>query len=128
MTYSNRVSKIAVQDSLRKYLSDDLAAVILKDIIETDECDRENVVGMTFAEWNERFDDNFSLVWADDTRAGFGNAGQPVYGDPYDCVICKVSYTTGHCTLHVWCEGITSNKPWINAAMAEHAKRQRKEV
>lgn len=50
MSYSARVSKVAVLEQLKKYLADELADDIFADIVRADENDRQNMIGMTYGE------------------------------------------------------------------------------
>ena len=121
--YSNRVSKIQVKEILGKYLENDLVNKIYWEIVGADENDMKNVIGMTVSEWRARFDDDFELVWADDTNAGFGKRGDSVYGNSDDCVICRSDYDGKRYKFWVWCEPLTSETPFVIAAMKEHEKR-----
>ena len=53
MSYSARVSKVAVLEQLKKYLADELADDIFADIVKADENDHQNLIGMTYGEWAE---------------------------------------------------------------------------
>ena len=119
----NQVSKVQVKEILRKYLTDDLANRMFWEIVDADETDRKNMIGMTMAEWMERFDDDFEVVWADDTNAGFGKRGDTVYGNLDDCVICRTDWDGHRYKLWVWCEPLHSEAPWVVAGMKEYEKR-----
>ena len=95
---------------------------------DIDERDARDMVGMTYGEWAERFDDDREVVWADDTNAGFGRRGDSVYGNLDDCVICRVDYDGRRYKLWVWCEPLKSESRYVMAAMAAHAARQQKKV
>lgn len=123
MSYSARVSKVAVLEQLKKYLADELADDIFADIVKADENDHRNMIGMTYGEWADRFDDDRQLVWADDTHAGFGRRGDSVYGDNRDCVICMTEYDGRRYKLWVWCETLHTEDRRILAAMAEYHRR-----
>jgi hypothetical protein len=126
---SSRISKPVVRSILEKYLDNTMAHRIFWEMVEQDENDSRNVIGMTLKEFKERFDvDNLEIVWADDTNAGFGRAGWTVYGDNDDCVICSTETIRGGYKLHVWCDPLTSSLPWVNAAMKEHHRRHPEEV
>ena len=125
---SVRVSKEAMKEALLKYLEDDLAMKIFWEACDIDERDARDMVGMTYAEWNARFDDDREVVWADDTNAGFGRRGDSVYGNLDDCVICRVDYDGRRYKLWVWCEPLKSESRYVMAAMAAHAARQQKKV
>lgn len=119
----NQVSKLEVREILHKYLDEKLANRIFWEIVDADEYDRKHMIGMTCGEWLERFDDDFRTVWADDTNAGFGKAGDSVYGNINDCIICRTSWDGHEYTLFVWCEPLHSEKSFVNAAVAEYHKR-----
>ena len=121
--YSVRVSKVAVLDTLKKYLADDLANDIFEEIVKTDETDYQSMIGMTMKEWNERFDDDHEVVWAEDTGAGFGKAGDPVYGNMDDCIICMTMRDMHRLALCVWCEGLHTDNRVVLAAMDVYHKR-----
>ena len=123
---NNRVSKMTIIAALRKYLASDLADYIFREIERLDEVEENNVIGMTFGEWKERFDENCNIVWADDTKVGFGKKGDQVYGNADDCVICCLIRSMGKLTLEVWCEGLTSDKAFIQTAMNCYKKRREK--
>lgn len=126
---SVRVSKPAVRSVLEKYLSDDLAEDIFREIVEQDEDDARNSIGMTVGEFLDRFEpDDLSIVWADDTKAGFGRRGDSVYGNNKDCVICCINESMHKVTLHVWCKPLTSDLAYVNAAMKEYYRRHPEEV
>lgn len=119
----NQVSKFQVREILRKYLADDLANRMFWEIVDADENDRKNMIGMTMAEWMERFDDDFEVVWAADTNAGFGKRGDSVYGNIDDCVITSTRWNGHKYTLLVWCESLTTDDVLVNAVMNGRAKR-----
>ena len=123
-----KVSCAIVRSVLEKYLDDTLAHKIYWDIFDTDAAARRDVIGMTYREWNTLFDDDRYLVWADDTKAGFGKAGWPVYGDADDCIICQTAYDGHRYTLYLWDEILTTDKPWIIAAVNSYKKRHAKEA
>jgi len=123
MSYSARVSKVAVREQLEKYLDSKLAAKIFWEIVDADEADHKNMIGMTYGEWSERFDDDREVVWADDTNAGFGKRGDSVYGNLDNCIICMTQYDGHRYKLWVWCEPLTSNDKYVVAAVAEYHKR-----
>lgn len=113
----NRVSKQTVAAALKKFMAEDLVDYIFREIERLDKAEEDSVIGMTIGEWNDRFDENCQIVWADDTKVGFGNKGDQVCGNVDDCVICCTVRSQGKLTLQVWCEGLTSDLPFINAAM-----------
>lgn len=115
----NRVSKKTVAAALKKkeFMVEDLVDYILREIERLDKAEEDSVIGMTIGEWSDRFDENCQIVWADDTKVGFGNKGDQVCGNVDDCVICRTVRSQGKLTLQVWCEGLTSDLPFINAAM-----------
>jgi len=117
----NRVSKIQVLKILRKYLTEDMSNRLYWEIVDADENDRKNMIGMTMAEWKERFDDDFEVVWAADTNAGFGKAGDSVYGYHDDCVICRTCWDGHKYTLYVWCEALHTDSICVNAVMKRRA-------
>lgn len=121
--YSVRVSKVAVLDTLKKYLADELANDIFEEIVKIDENDYRSMIGMTIKEWNERFDEKHEVVWADDTCAGFGRAGDPVCGNMDDCVICMTMQDMNRLCLCVWCEGLYTDNKMVLAAMDVYHKR-----
>lgn len=123
---SVRASRVVIRSVLDKYLDEKLAARIFWDICNQDDADRRNMIGMTWGEYKERFDDDedVSLVWADDTKAGFGRQGDSVYGNSDDCVICRVVRGSHYTKLYVWTDPLTSDLPFVKAAMAEYHKRQ----
>ena len=123
MSYSARVSKPAVEAVLEKYLDHALARKIFCDIVDSDEEDHRNMIGMTYVEWKERFDDDRQLVWADDTP-GFGKAGGSVYGNADNCIICCTRKDMHGYTLCLWEEVWASDKPFIRAAIKEYQKRK----
>lgn len=123
MNNSARISKPVIREILDRYLDKTLAGKIFWEMVEQDAEDQKNMVGMTYGEWKERFDDDRQLVWADDTKAGFGKAGDPVYGDADDCVICRTMYDGKRYKLYLWVKPLTTDVPWINAAMKEYEKR-----
>ena len=120
---SNRVSRIQVRETLDKYLAKELADAMYLEICKADDYDRHHMIGMTCAEWKERFEDDFEVVWADDTNAGFGKRGDSVYGTIDDCVICRTDYDGRRYKLWVWCEALHSSSPWVVGGMQEYAKR-----
>ena len=120
---SARVSKPAVREILEKYLDDKLAEKIFWDIVEKDELDAKNVIGMTYKEWNERFDDDREVVWAADTKAGFGKKGDSVYGDLDDCIICCQESDGKRYKLWVWCEALTTDEHYVNRAVEAYKLR-----
>ena len=124
MNNSARISKPAVAEILNKYLDKELAEKMYFEMVEQDAKDKENVIGMTIREFVDRFDEDAQIVWADDTLAGFGKRGDPVYGNVYDCVICCVEFEKRKLKLWVWAEALTTDKAFINAAMEIHEKRQ----
>lgn len=113
----NRVSKKTVAAALKKFMAEDLMNYIFREIERLDKAEEDSVIGMTIGEWNDRFDENCQIVWADDTKVGFGNKGDQVCGNVDDCVICCTVRSQGKLMLQVWCEGLTSDLPFINAAM-----------
>ena len=117
MSYGVRVSKVQVQKVLEKYFDDAMVMRVLGEICYADECDHRNMIGMTYGQWKERFDYDHDILWADDTNAGFGNAGDPVYGDCDDCVICRTEYDGKRYKLFVWCEPLHSDLDYVYAAM-----------
>lgn len=131
MYRSVRVSRKAVLDVLTDKLANALAYDIYNEICRIDEEDAMNMVGMTVEEWRDRFDDDCRIVWADDTRAGFGKAGDSVYGDCRDCVIVRISEQGATCapryTLHVWCEGLSTDDKGINSVMKRYMERTHQE-
>jgi len=98
----NRVSKVSVREVLREYLADELVDDILMDIEKKQIAERESEAGMTYGEWKSRFDDDVSLVWADDSGAGFGRKGDPVYGNCDDMRIVKIVTGAHKKVLHLW--------------------------
>ena len=125
---SVRVSKVSVMETLKKYLSDDLATDIFYEICDADERDAREMIGMTYAEWSERFDDDREVVWADDTHAGFGKRGDPVYGNLDDCIICMTQYDGRRYKLWVWCEALHSDDVRVRGGMKAYVDRQEKRV
>lgn len=119
----NQVSKVQVREILRKYLADDLADRMFWEIVEADENDRNHMIGMTMGEWMERFDDDFEVLWAADTNAGFGKHGDTVYGNIDDCVIITTSWDGHKYTLLVWCDGLKTDDICVNAVMKARADR-----
>lgn len=125
MNNSARISKPAVAAILDKYLDKELAEKMYFEMVEQDTDDMKHIVGMTCREFMERFDDYISVVWADDTKAGFGKRGDPVSGDLNDCIICCVNYHgLNEKVLEVWSEGLKTDKAFINAALEVYKKRQ----
>ena len=122
---NNRVSKLTVMEALRKYMADDLAEYIFREVERLDEAEESAVIGMTFGEWRTRFDENCAVVWADDTKVGFGKKGDPVCGNIDDCVICSIVRSQGKLTLEVWCDGLTTDKEFIKCAMEWRLKNER---
>lgn len=121
-----RISRPVVRSVLEKYLADDLAADMLAEMIRQDEEDQANTIGMTVSEFLDRFEpDDLQIVWADDTRAGFGRRGDSVYGDTHDCIICCVSQAQHTTTLHVWSKPLTSTEPYVLAAVEEYDRRHK---
>ena len=119
----NQVSKFQVREILRMYLDDELANKMFWEIVDADENDRKNMIGMTMAEWMERFDDDFEVVWAADTNAGFGKRGDSVYGTIDDCVIISTRWDGHRYTLLVWCDGLSTDDIIVNAVMNGRANR-----
>ena len=101
----NRVSKVSVEEVLRKYLADALVEDIMLDIENDQIRERSDEVGMLYGEWKSRFDDDVSLVWAADSGAGFGKKGWPVYGVCDDMRIVMISKEAHKKTLHLWYDG-----------------------
>lgn len=122
MSNSVRISKPAILEALNKYLEKDLANKIFYTACDIDEHDRKNMIGMTCKEWSERFDDDWEIVWADDTGAGFGKCGDSVYGNVDDCIICRTDYDGHRYRLWVWCESLHSNLGFIHAAIKTYSK------
>lgn len=123
MSNSVRISKPAILEALNKYLEKDLANKIFYTACDIDEHDRKNMIGMTCKEWSERFDDDWEIVWADNTNAGFGKQGDSVYGNVDDLVICRTDYDGHRYRLWVWHEVLDSSLPFIRAAMDTYHKR-----
>ena len=121
---ANRVSKAQLMNVLHEYLEDGLANNIYYAICDADDYDRKHMIGMTVGEWKKRFDDDYELVWADDTNAGFGKQGDTVYGNSDYCVICRTDYDGKRFRLWVWRESLHSDTPWVVAGMKEHEKRR----
>lgn len=131
MKLSNvRISKPAIRYVLGKYLSDELAADMFNEMVRLDEEDQEeNIIGMTVGEFMDRFEpDDLRIVWADDTRAGFGRRGDSVYGNVHDCIICRISQSQHTTTLHVWCKPLSSQEPFIIAAVNAYDAQHKSEV
>lgn len=120
---SVRVSKVAVLAKLKEYLADELATDIYWAICDADEKDRRDMIGMTCAEWSERFDDDWEIVWADDTHAGFGKRGDSVYGCINDCIICRTDYDGHRYKLWVWCEALSSEDRTVRGGMKAYYQR-----
>lgn len=100
---NNRVSKPVVMEILKKYLDDQLAWKIFEDIEKADEKEAASEIGMTYGEWKERFDERLkAVVWAADTHAGFGKAGDPVYGNADDLKIVMIKTDYKGKTLCLW--------------------------
>jgi hypothetical protein len=101
---SNRISKTRIMETLKKYLDDQLAWKIYEDMENADNDDLRNQVGMKYGEWKNKIDcDDFSIVWAADSRGGFGKKGWPVYGDCDDLTIVRIDTGMhGKKTLHLW--------------------------
>lgn len=125
---SSRISKPVVRSILEKYLDDTLAHRIFWEMVEQDENDSRNVIGMTVQEYLDRFDiDDLSIVWADDTP-GFGRRGQSVYGDCSDSIICCIETSAHAVKLIVWDRPLTSDLAYVKAAVEEYNRRHPEEV
>lgn len=98
----NRVSKVSVEEVLKRYLADALVKDLMIDIAKEQIKERSGEVGMTYGEWKSRFDDDFSIVWAADSLGGFGKAGWTVYGNADDLRIVKIVSNGGKKVLHLW--------------------------
>ena len=99
----NRMSKIVVMETLKKYLDNQLAWKIYEDIEKADQHDFENQVGMKYGEWKNKFDyENFDIVWAADSHGGFGKKGWTVYGNCDDLTIVRIDRRMDKLTLHLW--------------------------
>ena len=100
---TNRINKIAIMETLKKYLDDQMAWKIFDDMEAAEERDQRNQVGMKYGEWKQKFDDDFELVWAADSHGGFGKKGWSVYGNADDLTIVRIdTHTNGKKTLHLW--------------------------
>lgn len=133
MNRSVRVSRKAVMDVLKDKLSLALAYDIYVEICKIDDNDADSIIGMTVYEFRERFDNDYRLVWYEDTGAGFGKAGDSVYGNSDDLVIIMTSEQGGvtnvpRLTLHVWSPALHSDNKAIKSVMMLRAARNRKEV
>lgn len=102
----NRVSKVSVETALERFLTDDLRAKIMEDIEYWDRREAETEVGMLYGDWARRFDEeDFDVVWAADSGAGFGEKGWTVYGDCDNMRIVKITKSGHKKTLHLWYDG-----------------------
>ena len=133
MNGSVRVSRKAVLDVLTDKLALALAYDLYDEICRIDDEDARNMVGMTVKEWRERFDNEYRIVWAADTCAGFGKAGDSVYGNPDDLVIVETdrqggTWSAPEYTLRVWSTALHTDDRAINAALKLWAARTGEEV
>lgn len=106
----NRVSKKVVASVLKDFFTADMAARIYHEICEASEKEAKDELGMKFGDWKRRFDDDFDVVWAADTGAGFGNAGDTPSGDIDDCRIVKIVTDGRKKVLHVWDDALRDLK------------------
>ena len=105
---TNRVSKASVMVALDKFVDRTLLWKIMDEIENENEREEARVLNMTYGEWKERFDDDHKIVWAADTEAGMGNAGDSCYGDCDDCTIKMITRGNGELVLHLWDDRVSS--------------------
>lgn len=86
----NNINKIAIMETLKKYLDNQLAWKIFDDMENKQEKDERNQAGMKYGEWKKKFDDSHTLVWAADSHGGFGKKGWSVYGNADDLTIVRI--------------------------------------
>jgi len=106
----NRVSKKVVASVLKDFFTADLACEVYYKICGESEKEAKAEIGMKFGDWVRRFDDDFDVVWAADTGAGFGSAGDSPSGDCDDCRIVKIVTDGKKKVLHIWDDAIRDLK------------------